>query len=169
MRCTRWSRRRSATRYNSAFSRPSTRIASWLRSARSAWTGLLTLLAGPTPGTAAALLGLTPGNITALKLLLEDMLDDVATQLCNSFAQDRADETDDRLWETPGDGLAVSPDDIKEFWDPPESPTDHAWHGLYGISQKMLLTTGRFEPRLLHRLDRSKGPAYVVGAGDVPR
>ena len=125
-------------------------------------TGILTLLAGPI-GAAAALLGLTPSNITALKLLFEDMPDDVATQLCNTFAQDRADETDDRLWESPGDGLAVSPDDIKDFWDAPESPTRQTWHGLYGVSQKMLLTTGRFEPRLVHRLERSRGPAYVFG------
>jgi hypothetical protein len=126
-------------------------------------TGILTLLAGPI-GAAAALLGITPSNIAKLKLLFEDMPDDVATQLCNTFAQDRADETDDHLWESPGEGLAVSPDDIKDFWDAPESPTTHKWHGLYGISQKLLLTTARFEPRRVHRLARSKGPAYVFGA-----
>jgi hypothetical protein len=91
--------------------------------------GILTLLAGPI-GAAAALLGITPSNITKLKLLFEDMPDDVATQLCNTFANDRADETNDRLWESPGEGLAVSPDDIKDFWDAPESPSSHAWHGL---------------------------------------
>lgn len=125
--------------------------------------GLITLLAGPVAG-AAAFLGVTPGNISALKLLLEDMPDNVATQLCNTFARDRADEKDDDLWESPGEGLAVSPDDIKEFWDAPDRTSNREWwHGLYGHTERMLLTTGRFEPQRLHRIDRSPGPAYVWG------
>lgn len=127
-------------------------------------TGLIALLAGPV-AAAAMLLGITPGTITSLKLLVEDMPDDVATQLCNTFSHDRADETDERLWESPGEGLAVSPDDIKNFWDAPDRASNRElWHGLYGHSQKMLLTLGRFEPRRIHRLERSKGPAYVRGA-----
>ena len=126
--------------------------------------GLVTLLSGPV-AAAAVFLGVTPSTITALKLLIEDMPDDVATQLCNAFARDRADETDDDLWESPGDGLAVSPDDIKEFWDAPDRASNPEWwHGLYGYSEKMLLTDGRLEPKRMHRLDRSKGPAYVQGA-----
>ena len=125
--------------------------------------GLLTLLSGPI-GAAAVLLGITPSNLTALKLLLEDMPEDVATQLCNAFSHDRADETDDDLWKSPGDGLAVSPDDIKDFWDAPESPTGHAWHGLYGHSKRRCGSPrGASNHKRVHRLDRSNGPAYVFG------
>ena len=126
-------------------------------------TTLLTLIAGPA-GAALALLGLTPENLAALKLLLEDMPDDVATQLCNAFAVDRADETDDDLWQNPGEGLAVSPDDIKKFWDAPgPAAGERSWHGLYGHTERLLLTPWRMEPRRVHRLARSRGPAFVEG------
>ena len=101
-------------------------------------TTLLTLIAGPAGGV-FALLGLTPKNLAALKLLLEDMPDDVATQLCNTFAADRADETDDDLWQNPGEGIAVSPDDVKKFWDAPgPAAGERSWHGLYGYAERLL-------------------------------
>jgi hypothetical protein len=126
-------------------------------------TALLGVLAGPA-AAAVALLGLTPENIANLKLLFEDMPDDVATQMCNTFAKDRADETDERLWESPGEGLAVSPDDIRLFWDPPTSTTrERIWHGLYGHAERLLLTPSRPEPRRVHQWDRSRGPALVTG------
>ena len=124
---------------------------------------LVALLAGPV-AAAAAFLGVTPSTIAALKLAIEDMPDDLATQMCNAFAADRADETDARLWATPGEGIAVSPDDIKAFWDPPDlASTDEWWHGLYGTSERMMLTYRRPEPRRKHRIERSHGPARVHG------
>lgn len=125
--------------------------------------GLILLLAGPA-AAAAAVLGITPENIAALKLLLEDMPDDVATQMCNTFAKDRADETDEDLWESPGEGVAVSPDDIRAFWDSPD-PNSNAeiWRGLYGRTERLLLTPWRMEPRREHRWERSPGPALVQG------
>jgi hypothetical protein len=131
--------------------------------ARIGFTGLVALLAGPV-AAAAALLGVTPSTITSLKLILEDMPDDVATQLCNTFARDRANEIDEHLWESPGEGLAVSPDDIQKFWDTPNpNSNEEWWHGLYGHYEKLLLTPRRYELRRVHRWDLSSGPAYVLG------
>jgi hypothetical protein len=124
---------------------------------------LVTLLAGPA-AAAAALLGVNLTTIAKLKLLLEDMPDDVATQMCNAFASDRPDETDDNLWESTGEGLAVSPDDVKKFWDAPDlNDRREIWHGLYGYCQKMMLTPGRYGLRRLHRWAHSEGPAFVHG------
>lgn len=125
--------------------------------------GLLTALEGPAE-LAANLLGIALDNIAALKLLFEDMPDDVATQMCNTFASDRAIETDDDLWRSPGEGVSVSPDDIVRFWDAPNlASIDRIWHGLYGHTQRMLLTPKRAEPKRKHRWDRSRGPAFVAG------
>jgi hypothetical protein len=124
---------------------------------------LVTLLAGPA-AAAAALLGVTPSTIVALKLAIEDMPDNLATQMCNTFAADRADERNVELWAAPGEGVAVSPDDIKEFWDPPNLASNaERWHGLYGTTERMLLIHRRHEPRRIHRLERSAGPARVHG------
>jgi hypothetical protein len=131
--------------------------------ARIGLTALIGYVTGPI-GAALAILGTSPDVIRELGLAFEDMPDDVATQLCNAFAADRPDETDDDLWATPGEGLAVSPDDIKAYWDAPDGDGDRElWHGLYGTTQKMLLTYGRLEPRTVHRLQRSDGPARVEG------
>ena len=126
--------------------------------------GLLGALTG-SAAAAAALLGISLETVADLVLLLDDMPDDVATQMCNTFAADRADEVNDDHWSAPGDGVAVSPDDIRLFWDVPDRGSGpRLWHGLYGSSEKMMLTWGRQEPRRVHRLDRSAGPAYVRGA-----
>lgn len=125
--------------------------------------GLIALLSGPV-AAAAVFLGVTPETILDLKLLIEDMPDDVATQMCNTFAWDRSDETDEDLWDAPGEGVGVSPDDILHFWDAPEPASNREfWHGLYGHSEKLLLTPRRFEPIRIHRWDRSPGPAFVQG------
>lgn len=125
---------------------------------------LVLLLAGPA-AAAAAVLGITLESVTALKVLLEDMPDDVATQMCNTFAKDRADETDAPLWEEPGEGVAVAPDDIKAFWDAPDASTSSpgVWRGLYGHTEALLLTPWRMEAGRVHRVARSTGPAYVTG------
>ncbi|MFN0091407.1 MAG: hypothetical protein ACKVWR_14250 [Acidimicrobiales bacterium] len=92
------------------------------------------------------------------------MPDDVATQMANTFAEDRPDERDEALWAEPGEGVAVSPDDIKSFWDAPDPTSDiEQWHGLYGAAERMILIPRRQEPRRVHRYERSAGPSLVRG------
>jgi hypothetical protein len=91
-----------------------------------------------------------------------DMADDVGTQVCNAFALDRADETDDHLWESPGIGEAVSPDDTLLHWDPPRAGTE-VFHGLYGASERALLIPGAYEWARVHRLRNADGMAHVTG------
>lgn len=126
-------------------------------------TGLMALLTGPI-GAAATFLGISAENAADLLLLLNDMPDDVATQMCNAFGKDRADETDDDLWEDADEGLAVSPDDIGWFWDAPDRASDlELWRGLYGTRERLMLVPRRLEPARVHVYQRSMGPAYLEG------
>ena len=72
---------------------------------------------------------------------MTDMPDDVANQLCNTFAADQSDSsaTDSDNWRNPGTGLTVSPDDIINEWAPPQSETTQEIHGLYGHNVRMIL------------------------------
>jgi hypothetical protein len=91
------------------------------------------------------------------------MPDNLGNQMCNVFAFDKADDIDGDGWKNPGDGLAVSPDDVWLFWDAP-GPTDRqVRRGLWGYSEQLLLVEGRFEPRRKHRLGRSPGLALARG------
>lgn len=81
--------------------------------------------------------------------LLYDMPDDIANQMCTSFAFDchrgfpgdsscvdaagnEITDVDSSNWsDAPGDGHAVSPDNIHMFWDAP-GPSDDKQLGLYG-------------------------------------
>ncbi|MEZ4417312.1 MAG: hypothetical protein R3E10_16270 [Gemmatimonadota bacterium] len=126
-------------------------------------SALVVLLQGPA-AIAAAVLGCTEGQVTDLALLFNDMPDQVANQMCNVFASDNAADTESDAWRTPGSGVAVSPDDMLRFWDPP-SPSQHARirHGLWGYTERMLLLGWRVEPGLKHVLERSAGVARVTG------
>lgn len=123
----------------------------------------ISLLTGPVAFAAAAL-GCTPTHIADLALLFNDMPDQLANQMCNTFAFDRANDTDSDDWHDPDDGLAVSPDDIMKFWDVPTQANDEIRHGLWGDSQTMLLVEGRPVPRHRHVFQRSEGVSRVRGA-----
>jgi hypothetical protein len=130
--------------------------------ARYGTAALVALLTGPV-GAAAAILGTTPNRIADLVLLLNDMPNQVANQMCNTFAFDKPADVDGDGWKSPGDGLAVSPDNIKDFWDDPEPPNPKVRHGLWGHSEKLLLVEGRDVPRRRHKYARSRGVARVRG------
>ncbi len=123
---------------------------------------LVALVTGPV-GAAAAILGTTPNRIADLALLLNDMPNQVANQMCNTFAFDNANDIDGDGWKNPGEGLAVSPDNIKNFWDEPEPPNQEIRHGLWGYSEKLLLVEGRPERRHRHVYQRSYGVSRVRG------
>ncbi len=73
-----------------------------------------------------------------------DIADDVATQNVNAFALDRADEVDDQLYESPGDGDSVAPDDILLQWDAPNGADGEGFRGLYGDQVPALLVQGAY-------------------------
>lgn len=84
---------------------------------------------------------------------LTDAPDDVANQLCNTFAFDYSgrefddeDAKDSEKWKEPGEGRAISPDDMLTFWDAPTASSDSV-HGLYGTSQRMVFRDGLLEER----------------------
>lgn len=93
------------------------------------------------------------GKAGDLGRLLTDAPDDVANQICNTFAFDYSgrefddeDAKDSEKWRQPGVGRAVSPDDMLTFWDPPTASKDPV-HGLYGSAQRMVFRDGFLEER----------------------
>lgn len=85
--------------------------------------------------------------------LLTDAPEDFANQICNTFAFDYSgrefddeDAKDSEKWRDPGDGRAISPDDMLTFWDPPTASKDSI-HGLYGYAQRMVFRDGLLEER----------------------
>jgi hypothetical protein len=101
--------------------------------------------------------------------LLTDAPDDLASQICNTFAFDWSGEDengnhakDSDRWENPGDGRAVSPDNIKNYWDAPTLEGDTI-RGLYGYSEKLLYRPARLEYRRVSRWVRVEREATVKG------
>lgn len=85
-----------------------------------------------------------------------DAPDDVASQVCNTFAFDWTGENADGVhakdsddYENPGDGRAVSPANIL-LWDAPRLEGDR-WLGLYGFSEKLIYRPARLEWRQVSR------------------
>jgi hypothetical protein len=102
---------------------------------------LLALLTSWNAGAVATLLGFTPLFMEELIVLISDMPDDLANQICNAFAFDRCETAakDDDNWKDPGVGYAVSPDNIINSWAPPTPHEDPAAiHGLYGYNQRLI-------------------------------
>jgi hypothetical protein len=84
-----------------------------------------------------------------------DAPDDVANQICNTFAYDYSgrefdeqDAKDSDKWRTPGEGRSVSPDDMLAFWDAPTRSVTPL-HGLYGTAHRMVFRDGKVEEREL--------------------
>jgi hypothetical protein len=68
--------------------------------------------------------------------------DDVANQVTNCFAFDycATSAKDSDRWKDPGEGIAVSPDDLMNYFDSP------ATGGPYGYSERMIFRGQRFRP-----------------------
>jgi hypothetical protein len=122
------------------------------------------LLLGPT-AVALAALGCTSNQLADLALLLNDMPDDIANQMANVFAYDEERNIDDDHWKNAPDGLAVSPDDIRNFWDKPTGldSDGRIRFGLWGDSQDLLLVEPRPVLRIKHVYAKNDGLARVHG------
>ena len=135
---------------------------------------------------APLVVGGSVGVVLADQLIeaLYDMPEDIANQLCNAFAFDcingfpgdshcvdaRGNEIkdiDSSNWGDapgvgPGDGRAVSPDNIHMFWDPPISADSDLIKGIYGYNQPVALCVGVFKQPICV-LVPSKGTTFITG------
>lgn len=98
---------------------------------------------------------------------LSDMADDVANQMCNAFASDWCDTAakDSEAWTSPGDGVAVSPDDTMR-WDGPGGG------GLFGyvVPAVYLPPVVERAPRYAWHYAPTKGAVHgVVRVDGAPR
>lgn len=126
-------------------------------------TGVLAAFASP----AAAVLvfaGLTSENIKDLALFLNDMPNQMANQLCNTFASDNPDQIDEPYWETTNEGVTVAPHDTAHLWDAPGFSNNEIRYGLWGshIEELMLPEPIPLKKRK-HVYRRSGGLAAVSG------
>ncbi|OAQ57627.1 hypothetical protein VFPPC_11413 [Pochonia chlamydosporia 170] len=103
--------------------------------------------------------------------LAGDAPDDVANQVCNTFAFDWSgkDEAgnhakDSDRWKEPGDGRAVSPNDIKN-WDAPthSDGNSNVFRGVYGHSEKVIYRPARIEWRRINRWVKTKAKSFAKG------
>lgn len=88
------------------------------------WVGVLL---GP---GGAVINPLSPNNLGNLFQVVTDTPDDVANQVTNCFASDycSTDAKDSDRWKTPGAGFAVSPDDMMNFFDSPQTGGPYGYH-----------------------------------------
>ena len=84
--------------------------------------------------------------------LFTDAPDDVANQICNTFASDWADgdskNSDD--WKSPGAGNAVSPDNMM-LWDSPASGNQGNFRGEYGHVEELFYLPGTYAQVPIYR------------------
>jgi hypothetical protein len=115
-------------------------------------------------GPQAAVIAMAAIEATIVLQLIEllyDMPDDIANQVCTSFAFDchrgfpgdthcvdalgnKISDVDSTNWgSAPGNGLAVSPDNIHMFWDAPgHSIPQERVNGIYGYNTPVKLVVG---------------------------
>jgi hypothetical protein len=141
-------------------------------------TALLSLVSGP---VGAVIGGLSVAFMEQLIELLYDMPDDIGNQICNSFAFDchrgfpadthcvdaAANEIrniDSTNWrDAPGQGDAVSPDNIHMYWDAPGAPGPGGLlRGLYGFNTEVQLVVAAIK-RPKCELVLSTGTATIDG------
>lgn len=93
-----------------------------------------------------------------------DIADNCANQLCNTFASDAPEPPsyNSEAWEDPGEGLAVSPDDILT-WSAPFPAPGGKTVGLYGYSEPVAYRPGRYQHRQVARLIPATGTAKANG------
>jgi hypothetical protein len=87
-----------------------------------------------------------------LGTLFTDAPDDVANQICNTFASDWADggSKDSDAWKSPGPGNAVSPDNMI-LWDSPASGNQGNFHGVYGHLEELFYLPGTYAQVPIYR------------------
>ena len=102
---------------------------------------ILKLLATVSMPQVLIILDISSEVLNELVVLLTDTPDDVATQIANAFANDNCNYTakDSEAWEMPGEGYAVSPDNIINSWAPPTSEDSENIHGLYGYNERAIV------------------------------
>lgn len=105
----------------------------------------------------------------ALVEVFTDVADDTANQICNTFAFDWTGEDeagnhskDSERWRNPEDGRAVSPDNIRDYWDAPRV-VDGELRGLYGYSEKLVYRPARLEQRRVSRWTRVETEGTLRG------
>ena len=86
--------------------------------------------------------------IGATAAFIEDTADNIANQICNTFAfdwnSDEAEASDN--WKNPGTGNAVSPDNLM-FWDSPDSSkNNNGFTSLYGYYEEAIYMPGGWAP-----------------------
>lgn len=127
------------------------------------------------PVALAELLGIDKVTGANLYEALFDMPDDVANQMCNTFASDYAEDTatdsdnwrnpgsvsPDHLHVTPEEGEAVSPDDILQHWSPPTLVSNQIV-GIYGYNERIVLRVGTFQVPIC-KWQPSSGTATIRG------
>ena len=84
--------------------------------------------------------------------LFTDAPDNVANQLCNTFASDWADggSKDSDAWKSPGPGNAVSPDNMI-LWDSPASGNQGNFRGVYGHLEELFYLPGTYAQVPIYR------------------
>jgi hypothetical protein len=77
--------------------------------------------------------------------LFTDAPDNVANQLCNTFASDwcDGDSINSDAWKTTGAANAVSPDNIL-YWDSPGFGNQQAFHSVYGFAEEAFFRPGTY-------------------------
>lgn len=103
-----------------------------------------------------------------LGTLFTDAPDDLANQICNTFAFDWSGENadgdhakDSDKWKNPGNGRAVSPQNILN-WDAPRLE-GNTIYGVYGYSEKLVYRPARLEWRQVSRWKRVNRNAQLKG------
>ena len=84
--------------------------------------------------------------------LFTDAPDNVANQLCNTFASDWADggSKDSDAWKTTGTANAVSPDNMI-FWDSPGSGNQGQFRSVYGHIEELFYLPGTYAQVPIYR------------------
>ena len=107
-----------------------------------------------------------------LGTLFTDAPDDIANQICNTFASDWSDTDakDSDAWKAPGSGNAVSPDNIK-WWDSPGPGNQQEFAGVYGHYEELFYRPGTYAQVPIYRWaivpTRGNLTGVVVANGDV--
>jgi hypothetical protein len=84
--------------------------------------------------------------------LFTDAPDNVANQLCNTFASDWADDgsPDSDAWKSTGSANAVSPDNM-QFWDSPGPGNQGQFRSVYGFREELFFQPGTYAQVPIYR------------------